>query len=64
MYYQNSLGLARGLDANDRVKKFRHQFHIPQYNGKDAIYFAGNSLGLQPKRISEYIQQECYLLPF
>jgi len=58
MYYQNSLGLARGLDANDRVKKFRHQFHIPQFNGKDVIYFTGNSLGLQPRRTSEYIQQE------
>ncbi len=58
MYYQNSLGLARGLDANDRLKKFRHYFHIPQFNGKDGIYFTGNSLGLQPKRTSEYIQQE------
>ena len=58
MYYQNSLGLARGLDANDRLKKFRHHFHIPQFNGKDSIYFNGNSLGLQPKRVSEYIQQE------
>jgi kynureninase len=58
MYYQNSLGLARGLDANDRLKKFRHQFHIPQYNGKDSIYFTGNSLGLQPKRTTEYLQQE------
>ncbi len=58
MYYQNSLGLARGLDANDRLKKFRHHFHIPQYNGKDSIYFNGNSLGLQPKRVAEYIQQE------
>ena len=58
MNYQNSLGLARGLDANDRLKKFRHQFHIPQFNGKDSIYFTGNSLGLQPKRVSEYIQQE------
>jgi kynureninase len=58
MYYQNSLGLARGLDANDRLKKFRNQFHIPQYNGKDSIYFTGNSLGLQPKRTTEYLQQE------
>jgi kynureninase len=58
MYYQNSLGLARGLDANDRLKKFRHQFFIPQFNGKDSIYFTGNSLGLQPRRTAEYIQQE------
>jgi kynureninase len=58
MFYQNSLGLARGLDANDRLKKFRHQFHIPQFSGKDCIYFTGNSLGLQPKRTAEYIQQE------
>lgn len=58
MNYQNSLGLARGLDADDRIKKFRHQFHIPQYNGKDCVYFTGNSLGLQPRRTEEYIQQE------
>src|SRR5215212_5405668 len=58
MHYQNSLGLARGLDANDRLKNFRHQFHIPQHNGKDCIYFTGNSLGLQPRATSSYVQQE------
>jgi len=36
---------------------FRHLFHIPQQNGKDVIYFCGNSLGLQPKQTSAYIQE-------
>ena len=58
MHYQNSLGLSRGLDANDRLKKFRHQFLIPQLHGKDCIYFTGNSLGLQPKSTAQYVQQE------
>ncbi len=58
MHYQNSLGLARGLDANDPLKKFRHMFFIPQFNGKDGIYFTGNSLGLQPKSVSRFVQQE------
>ena len=34
----------------------REHFHIPkQANGEDEIYFCGNSLGLQPKRTQEYI---------
>jgi kynureninase len=28
---------------------FRHNFIIPQRNGREQIYFLGNSLGLQPK---------------
>ena len=34
----------------------REHFHIPkQSNGKDEIYLCGNSLGLQPKRTKQYI---------
>ena len=34
----------------------REHFHIPkQANGKDEIYLCGNSLGLQPKRTKQYI---------
>ena len=29
---------------------------IPQVEGKDAIYFLGNSLGLQPKKTKQYIE--------
>ena len=46
---QNSFEFARQLDAEDPLGKFRDQFHQPSKDGKDRIYFLGNSLGLQPK---------------
>lgn len=49
---------ASQLDANDQLAKFRSEFHIPQKDGKDCIYLCGNSLGLQPKRTSEYVNEE------
>lgn len=58
MTYQNTLEFARQLDENDVLKPFRNQFYIPQHQGKESIYFTGNSLGLQPKTAAGYIQQE------
>jgi kynureninase len=58
MDYQNSLAFAKQLDEQDLLKSFRNKFFIPQYNGNDCIYFTGNSLGLQPKTTSQYVQQE------
>jgi len=58
MNFQNTLSFARELDEQDKLKHFRNKFLIPQHNGKDCIYFAGNSLGLQPKSVKDYIQQE------
>jgi kynureninase len=47
------------MDDADSLKTFRDKFHIPkQSNGEDAIYFTGNSLGLQPKSVRSYIEQE------
>jgi len=40
---------AQSLDASDPLKQYRERFLIPQVNGKNSIYFCGNSLGLQPK---------------
>ena len=37
-------------DAQDLISNFREKFLIPQHGGRDALYFTGNSLGLQPKR--------------
>ncbi|MBV6479546.1 MAG: Kynureninase [Ignavibacteria bacterium] len=46
-------------DQADPLKNFRDKFFIPKdKNGKDVIYFAGNSLGLQPKTVRAYIEQE------
>lgn len=58
MKFENTLDFARQLDQEDPLKHFRNRFYIPQYNGKDKIYFTGNSLGLQPKTAREYILQE------
>jgi kynureninase len=47
------------LDARDPLRAFREQFHLPK--GKDGtplLYFCGNSLGLQPKNVREYLLQE------
>jgi kynureninase len=54
----NTVEFARQLDEQDPLKKFRQQFFIPQHNNKDAVYFTGNSLGLQPKATIDYINQE------
>ncbi len=43
-----TLAIAKLLDEKDLLKKYRPLFHIPQYKGKNSIYFCGNSLGLQP----------------
>ena len=55
--FENSLEFAQQLDRNNDLKDFRNEFIIPQHNGKNAIYFLGNSLGLQPKRTAKFIQQ-------
>lgn len=40
---------ARALDDADPLAPWRERFHIPRCpDGKPAIYFCGNSLGLQP----------------
>ena len=58
MEYQNSLDFAKRMDEKDPLRDFRSKFFIPQHNEKDCIYFAGNSLGLQPKLTAQYVQQE------
>jgi kynureninase len=55
--FENSLDFAKQLDEQDELKRFRNEFIIPQHENRNAIYFLGNSLGLQPKRTNEYIQQ-------
>lgn len=58
MTYQASLSYAVSQDQQDSLHKFREQFHFPRHEGKEAIYFCGNSLGLQPKALQAAIQQE------
>ena len=56
--FQNTLEFAKELDQKDPLKSYRERFLMPQHNGKDVVYFTGNSLGLQPKTTQSYIQQE------
>ena len=58
MAFENSLSFAQSLDAGDRLASFRQRFFFPQHDGKDMLYFTGNSLGLQPKSARESINQE------
>jgi len=59
MNYQNSLEFAEKLDTEDSLSHFRKKFHIPtDAQNNELIYLCGNSLGLQPKTTSEYIQKE------
>ncbi len=55
MQFENSLAFAQKLDKEDPLASYRGQFHYPQVNHKDVIYFTGNSLGLQPKNAKDYI---------
>lgn len=52
------LDLAIQFDKEDPFSEFRSLFHIPIRNGKDSVYFCGNSLGLQPKSVKQYIEVE------
>ena len=55
---QNSLEFALQFDKSDELSDYRQRFHIPTVNGKDALYFTGNSLGLQPKSVKSHLIQE------
>lgn len=56
--FEYSLGFAQKMDEKDPLKSFRSKFFFPKVDGKEAIYFCGNSLGLQPKTTQSYIQKE------
>ncbi|NKI30316.1 kynureninase [Croceivirga thetidis] len=57
MKFENTLQFATEMDNNDSLRAFRNQFIFPQVNGKDVIYFTGNSLGLQPKIAKNYVDE-------
>jgi kynureninase len=49
---------ALDLDAGDDLPSRRGQFHIPPHGDGAAAYFAGNSLGLQPRVLRERLGEE------
>jgi kynureninase len=59
MNYNISKDFAINLDAKDKLQSYQEKFHFPlQKNGEKHIYLCGNSLGLQSKNTTEFIQQE------
>ena len=57
MQFENTLEFAQQLDARDSLKKFRQKFIVPMLNGKEQIYFLGNSLGLQSRNVKHEIER-------
>ncbi|KAA1247151.1 kynureninase [Aquimarina sp. RZ0] len=57
MQFENSREFAQKLDQQDPLGSYRDQFIFPKVNNKQVIYFTGNSLGLQPKVTSKYIDE-------
>jgi kynureninase len=53
-----SVSEAKTLDAAEPLKRFREKFIFPQHEGENALYFTGNSLGLQPKKAIDALQVE------
>ena len=59
MNYEKSRNFADFLDQQDGLSEYRKQFNYPKdSSGKELIYFCGNSLGLQPKTVSSYLEKE------
>ncbi|HET7360457.1 MAG TPA: kynureninase [Salinimicrobium sp.] len=57
MNFENSLEFAQKLDAEDPLKSYKEKFLFPKVNGREVIYFTGNSLGLQPKKAKKYVDE-------
>lgn len=56
--FEPTLEYAQYQDDVDILFSFRERFHFPQHEGKDALYFCGNSLGLQPKSTAYLFEKE------
>lgn len=54
---RSSIDTAKQLDREDPLASFRERFIIPVQEGKEQVYFLGNSLGLQPKTTAGYIDK-------
>ena len=55
----SSTEYAAERDHTDALREFRDEFHLPvDADGQPVVYFAGHSLGLQPKSTAGLIQEE------
>lgn len=57
MKFENTKAFAQSLDHEDDLAAYRNEFNFPKINNKEVIYFTGNSLGLQPKKAVEYVNE-------
>lgn len=60
MTFESTLAFAQQQDQQDELRKYRDQFYFPKSmeTGEQALYFTGNSLGLQPKSAKAHINTE------
>ena len=57
--FNSSATFAAEMDALDPLAPFRERFHMPPGpDGHPSVYLCGHSLGLQPERAREYVEQE------
>jgi len=56
--FEATLEYAQSQDDTDTLFSFRERFYFPQHNGRDTVYFCGNSLGLQPKSARYLFEKE------
>jgi len=57
--FRDDVDWAKAQDAMDPLASARAQFHFPEAPGdSEALYFAGHSLGLQPRKARVYIEEE------
>lgn len=55
----DSVATALGFDEADPMRQFAERFAFPETaNGSRPLYFTGNSLGLMPRKVREYVSQE------
>lgn len=57
--FSPNLEFAQRMDQQDALARFRAEFLFPKRpDGQPSLYFAGNSLGLQPRKARDYISEE------
>lgn len=56
--FVNSLEFAQELDRQDLLRTYRASFIFPRHQEQDALYFCGNSLGLQPAAVKSALLAE------
>lgn len=57
--YQAGAEFAAQMDAADPLAQYRERFYFPKdKHGKQCVYLCGHSLGLQPKSVKSYLDQE------